>query len=145
MGIPPEDVVGGTFRSLSMSGLALLRRRVEEIATNIAMAHRCSVEGLRFMPDAFPPTYNNPDLWSWIGSADTGVRGGPAAPEMQWDVPITMGSEDFAFYTEHAPSAFIFLGQGSGEGRVDVRTDSELFPTNTTVHSPRFNLDESVL
>lgn len=134
--IPGSAVVGGTVRSVTAAGLLHLRQRVVEVATGVAGAHRCSVENMTFMPDYFPPTHNDHDLWRWLASPEAGIKGAAAAPPMHWDMPLTMGSEDFSFFTQEVPGAFILLGQGTG---------GEDPPTNVSLHNPRYHMDESVL
>merc|ERR1712113_598703 len=104
------------------------------------------------MPDYFPPTKNDPALWNWLESTEAGVKESVGGPDMHWQMKATMGSEDFSFYTQDVPGAFIFLGQGSAGGDFeldDVDNGKVIgrrvmhFPTNTTLHSPRFNMDES--
>jgi len=104
---------------------------------------------MQFMPDSFPPTHNDQDLWRWIEDPDTGVKQSQAGEglPMLWQMKPFMGSEDFSFYSQAVPAAFIFLGQGSGVDTFDIADESSSpeFPTNVTLHSPRFNMDESVL
>merc|ERR1712217_603200 len=97
------------------------------------------------MPDFFPPTQNDADIWDWMQSPEAGVKDGPRSPAMHWDLPPTMGSEDFSFYTQNVPGAFIVLGQGSGQSKLAGDGSDEVWLTNTTVHSPRFHMDEDVL
>jgi len=141
--IPAEVSIGGTIRCLTDDGLNHLRQRLIDVAKSVAQAHRCSIEGVQFMPDHFPPTVNNPELWDWIQSPEAGIRNsvsGPSGFPFEGNLAPSMGSEDFSFYTHEVPGAFILLGQGTGKGELTDR-----FPTNVTVHSPRFNLDEDNL
>jgi len=139
--IPGVATLGGTIRALSSSSLDFLRGRLIEVAETVAAAHKCTVDNVKFMPDHFPPTVNDPDLWHWLESSEAGVKESSDSPPMHWQMKPTMGSEDFAFYTQDVPGAFIFLGQGSGKSELEFGH----FPTNTSVHSPRFNMDENVL
>jgi len=43
-----------------------------------------------------------------------------------------MASEDFAFMLERTPGAFIFLGNGEGEGGCEL-------------HNPRYNFNDDIL
>jgi len=131
--IPAEVTLGGTFRSLTENGLDFLRKRIVDVVTSIATAHLCSVEGVEFMPDSFAPTVNDPGVWKWLASPETDLN---TNLPMHWSHDPVMGSEDFGFYMQRVPGAFLFLGQGTGAGEI---------PTNVSVHSPMFNMDESVL
>ncbi|MBS1613420.1 MAG: amidohydrolase, partial [Bacteroidetes bacterium] len=50
------------------------------------------------------------------------------------DMPIRMGSEDFAYYTHHVPACFYRLGTGN-----DAKG------TTKGLHTPSFDIDEVVL
>jgi len=144
--IPEVATLGGTIRGLTDASLNRLRQRLVEVAEGVAAAHRCKVTDWLFMPDYFPPTYNDPALWDWIESPEAGLSQAQDLP-MQWSIPPVMGSEDFSFYSQAVPGAFIFLGQGTAQDTQLQGSDGQVrhWPTNVTLHSPRFNLDESVL
>ena len=141
--IPAKATLGGTMRALSEASLGLLRSRMLEVVESVATAHRCSVARLKFQPDPFPATVNDPGLWRWLGSPAVGIE--KNGVPMHWDMEPTMGSEDFSFFAQDVPAAFVFLGQGSGKLEDGEGTRPEKYPTNTTVHSPRYVLDEGVL
>eukprot|EP00928_Gymnodinium_smaydae_P014559 TRINITY_DN15353_c0_g2_i1.p1 TRINITY_DN15353_c0_g2~~TRINITY_DN15353_c0_g2_i1.p1 ORF type:complete len:468 (+),score=43.50 TRINITY_DN15353_c0_g2_i1:51-1406(+) len=149
--IPAEVKLGGTMRSLTVSGMTFLRKRFLEVVTAIATAHQCTVEGIEFMPDPFAPTVTDPGVWNWLRSPEVALNTTAAGVPMHWALDPTMGSEDFGFYTEEVPGAFIFLGQGSAAESMSVDsvagkgTYSAYFPSNVSLHSPRFNMDEKVL
>eukprot|EP00931_Biecheleriopsis_adriatica_P040708 TRINITY_DN23325_c0_g1_i2.p1 TRINITY_DN23325_c0_g1~~TRINITY_DN23325_c0_g1_i2.p1 ORF type:complete len:456 (+),score=57.12 TRINITY_DN23325_c0_g1_i2:3-1370(+) len=142
--IPEVASIGGTIRALSVEGLEFLRKRLVEVAGHVALAHRCRIEDVKFMPDYFPPTKNDKELWQWVESPEVGIKQSATELSMHWSMSPTMGGEDFSFYAQDVPGAFIFLGQGSGPGIVDAPQNMS-FPTSTPVHSPRFNMDETVL
>lgn len=50
------------------------------------------------------------------------------------DVPVRMGSEDFAFYTHHVPACFYRLGVGNKKLGI-----------TSGIHTSTFNIDESAL
>ena len=57
----------------------------------------------------------------------------------------TLGGEDFSFFAQDVPGAFVFLGQGSSRLEVNgfgipPKTD---FLTNTSLHSSRFTMDDT--
>eukprot|EP00929_Paragymnodinium_shiwhaense_P114813 TRINITY_DN83330_c0_g1_i1.p1 TRINITY_DN83330_c0_g1~~TRINITY_DN83330_c0_g1_i1.p1 ORF type:complete len:485 (+),score=50.36 TRINITY_DN83330_c0_g1_i1:57-1511(+) len=138
--VPGTAVIGGTVRSLDLDGLQTLRERLEEVATNVAKAHRCTIAEAKYMPDPFDATVNDPALIEWLASSEMGLNS-TGMTSVNFGVEPTMGGEDFAFFSQQVPAAFVFLGQGTGTGS----TASAEFPTSTTVHNPRFNADEDVL
>jgi metal-dependent amidase/aminoacylase/carboxypeptidase family protein len=50
------------------------------------------------------------------------------------DLPIRMGSEDFAYYTHHVPACFYRIGVGNKAKGI----------TNA-IHTPNFDIDEEAL
>jgi amidohydrolase len=129
--IPAAAIMRGTVRALSTETLLLLRDRVEHIVQHTAATHGCNVT-VTFSPDYYPPTVNDPVLYETFAKA---VGGLVSEEGYVRDTEPTMGAEDFSFLAETIPSAFFFLGQGSG---VDP-------PTNYGLHHPHFALDESVM
>lgn len=131
--IPDAVTIGGTMRSLTEDGLHFLKERFSNIVTTVAQAHKCNVS-MSFMPDPYPPTVNNPDLWQFVRR----VAGVASENGTVVEVLPTMAGEDFAFFAQQVPGAFILLGQGSGEQEEGASTAHGL-------HNPRFNLHERVL
>jgi amidohydrolase len=129
--IPASTLMRGTVRALSTETLLLLRDRVEHIVQSTAKVHGCNAT-VTFSPDYYPPTVNDPELYETFAK---GVGGLVSSEGVVRDTEPTMGAEDFSFLAETIPSAFFFLGQGSGENP----------PTNYGLHHPHFALDESVM
>jgi amidohydrolase len=129
--IPAATIMRGTVRALSTETLLLLRDRVEHIVHSTAKVHGCNAT-VTFSPDYYPPTVNDPELYE---SFAKGVGGLVSSEGVLRETEPTMGAEDFSFLAETIPSAFFFLGQGSGENP----------PTNYGLHHPHFALDESVM
>lgn len=75
----------------------------------------------------YPPLVNDPDLVDFVIDALRVLE--PVA-----EAEMTMGGEDFAFYTQKIPGAFLQLGIGNEEKSV-------IFPH----HHPKFDVDEDVL
>lgn len=129
--IPASTLMRGTVRALSTETLLQLRDRVEHIVQNTAKVYGCNVT-VTFSPDYYPPTVNDPVLYETFAK---NVGGLVSEEGFVRETEPTMGAEDFSFLAETIPSAFFFLGQGSGENP----------PTNYGLHHPHFALDESVM
>eukprot|EP00633_Aureoumbra_lagunensis_P005682 CAMPEP_0197318746 /NCGR_PEP_ID=MMETSP0891-20130614/52289_1 /TAXON_ID=44058 ORGANISM="Aureoumbra lagunensis, Strain CCMP1510" /NCGR_SAMPLE_ID=MMETSP0891 /ASSEMBLY_ACC=CAM_ASM_000534 /LENGTH=408 /DNA_ID=CAMNT_0042809349 /DNA_START=212 /DNA_END=1438 /DNA_ORIENTATION=+ len=141
--IPAGASIGGTIRSLTPAGLHRIRARVKEIVYTTAAAHRCNAS-ISWSPDAYPPTSNDPHLFSWVQTvaADASITNSIDI------IQPTMGGEDFAFFAQKIPS--VFLALGSGDSQWPAPSDLDLppgttFDTTVTVHSPFFVLNELVL
>mmetsp|Transcript_38756 Transcript_38756/g.121496 ORF Transcript_38756/g.121496 Transcript_38756/m.121496 type:complete len:206 (-) Transcript_38756:152-769(-) len=128
--IPKGAALGGTVRATTSSDLDRVKARVTQVMTGVAAAHGCN-STITWSPDNYPPTVNDPALFDWVKDV--------AAPASSLgyvqDIEQTMTGEDFSFFAESVPSAFLALGQGSAR---DPASDWGL-------HNPRFAIDESVL
>ena len=127
--IPGEVVIEGTIRCLDEAVRQKVARRIGEISAATASAFGGSVE---FEMDwGAPPVVNDPAMAALAGDAAKEVIGE--------DMVIThvdhpnMGGEDFAYYLEKVPGAFMFLSSANPEKHTDVAH-----------HNPKFNVDEDV-
>ena len=127
--IPESVELRGTVRALSTDSLEQIKRRVEEIATHVAAAHRCEVQ-INFPGIDYPPTINDATCWE----VARGVASELTNAKNVEDVPTMMGGEDFAFYTEQIPGCFVFLG---------VRNEQQ--DAVFGLHHPKFKADENAL
>jgi len=130
MNVIPEEVrMSGTFRSLSMDDLLRVKRRIEEIATGIAVANRCEAAVSYPIPE-HPPTINDESAWNIAQRAAERLVGTGNVRRME---PV-MGSEDFAFYQQRISGCFTFIGVSHAD-----------WHTRHSVHHPKFTVDESAL
>ncbi len=124
--IPDAVEIHGTLRVFDLSLRDRLLARIESVARNYAAAWECEgsveVSGI-----SYPPVVNTPEL------ADFAMRVASKLGQTS-EAPMSMGSEDFAFYLQKAPGAFIILGVGNESKGI-------VYPH----HHPRFDVDEEVL
>jgi amidohydrolase len=127
--IAEQTVLEGTVRMLSER----LREQVPELirttAESIAGAHGASAS-LELSPGE-PVLENHPDIISLAREAARSVIGDAGVVELGVG---SMGSEDFAFYTQVVPGAMFRLG---------VRGAEDVDPC--PLHHPQLNVDESAL
>lgn len=126
--IPDEVRVAGTFRALNETWRSDALKKIEQLATGIAesMGGRCEVEISR----GYPCLENNPALTRRIRAAAEAYVG----RENVVDLDVTLGSEDFAFYSHQIPASFYRLG---------TRNDAK--GITSYVHTPTFDIDEDAL
>lgn len=126
--IPDEVNVAGTFRALNETWRAEGLRRIEQIARGVAdaMGGRCEVTISR----GYPYLENDPALTRRIRAAAEAYLG----KENVVDLDLTLGSEDFAFYSHQVPASFYRLG-----------TRNEARGITSYVHTPTFDIDEAAL
>ncbi len=125
--IPDAVELEGTMRSFSSSVWAALPGHLERAATRTAEAYGCraEVEVDRLMR----ATVNAPEMADLVREVAAGVVGGDNVVSLR-----TFTSEDFSEFLERRPGCFFFVGsRNESLGRVHPH------------HSPRFDVDESVL
>ena len=128
--IPGEVTIEGTIRCLEESVRQRIARRIGEISAATASTFGGSVD--YEMVWGAPPVINDEAMAALAADAAKEVLGE--------DMVITkvpapnMGGEDFAYYLEKVPGAFLFLSSSNPEKHTDVPH-----------HNPKFNVDEDVL
>lgn len=128
--IPNEVTLEGTIRCLEESVRQKMARRIGEISAATAAAFGGSVD--YEMIWGAPPVINDPEMAALAADCAKLVVG---EDKVVTKVPApNMGGEDFAYYLEKVPGAFMFLSSSNPEKHTDV-----------SHHNPKFNVDEDVL
>jgi amidohydrolase len=130
--IPASVTIKGTIRALSNDMLMSMRDDVVRMLAATDAMHSTN-STIKFAPDFYPPTVNDPELFEWSKHVGALV----SREQTMRDVEPTMGGEDFSFLAEAIPSVFFLLGQGTG--------GDDLPRTDYGLHHPSFALDEHVL
>jgi amidohydrolase len=123
--IPSEVRLTGTVRSFEPEIKNIAKKRIEEIAEGTAKAMGASVEFS--YEEGYPPLVNDETMANFV--LDVAKR--TLGKDKVVDIDPVMGGEDFAYFLEKVPGAFLFLGAGDGMD----------FPH----HHPAFDIDENVL
>ena len=127
--IPSEVTIEGTIRALEEDVRQQLARRIGEISKATAAAFRGDVD--YEMVWGAPPVINNDEMAKLAADCARDVVGDKMV--MDHVAAPNMGGEDFAYYLEKAPGAFMFLSSSNPEKHTDVPH-----------HNPKFNVDEDV-
>ena len=126
--VPDEVQVAGTFRAMNEEwredGLQKLTKMAEQLASG--MGGRCEVTISR----GYPYLENDPSLTRRAREEAEAYVG----RENVVDIELTLGSEDFAFYSHVIPSCFYRLG-----------TRNESKGITSYIHTPTFDIDEDAL
>ncbi len=126
--IPDEVNIAGTFRALNevwrKEGLQKIKKMAESIAEG--MGGKCEVT----ISHGYPYLENNPQVTKRIRKAAEEYVG----KENVVDIDLTLGSEDFAYYSHVVPASFYRLG-----------TRNDLKGITSYVHTPTFDIDEEAL
>ena len=125
--IPDEAVLRGTVRTLSQAVRAEMEPRMRSLAEGIAGAAGAAID-MRY-DHGYPPTINSPaeaELSARIAAAVVGED------NVDRDFAPLMGSEDFSFMLQEKPGAYLFVGNGPGEG-------------GCMLHNPHYDFNDEVL
>ncbi|KAJ9695030.1 hypothetical protein PVL29_010500 [Vitis rotundifolia] len=154
--IPESVKIGGTFRSLTSQGLLYLQERIKEVKHAITFVmYRFKISGEReinvihlvqvietqasvhgcdatvdFMEERgmpHPVMINDETLYEHAKKVGEILVGEPNVELL----PITMGAEDFSFYTKRFPAAMFTVG-----------IKNETLKSDFPLHSPYFFIDE---
>jgi len=105
--IPDRVYIGGTLRSLNTATRDFAQKRIREVATGIATAHRAKAKVT--LTTGYPVTENHRDQTEFAERVAQDVAG---AARVDGAMEPSMGSEDFSFMLLERPGAFIFIGNG---------------------------------
>ena len=123
--IPGSATIVGTIRTFKSEVQALVERRLQEIASAVALGFgaTASVKYER----SYPATVNTPDEAAFAADVAESLVG----PEhVDRDMEPSMGAEDFSFMLQNKPGAYLRLGQGS---------------ENCFLHNSRYDFNDDVL
>ncbi len=124
--IPGKVELLGTVRTFSNETAKKIEKRIEQIVKGVTDSAGADYH---FRFDYGYPAVNNSG-WATDLVVDTASELIGAENIEMLDEPI-MAGEDFAFYQEHFPGAFFFLGSGNEEAG-----------STYSWHHPKYNVDE---
>ena len=130
--IPEEAVLEGTVRAVDEAVRQQILRRIREISENIAAAFRAKAE-VELMSGA-APVMNDPGMAALAAEAAKEIAAQCGGKVITAVEDPTMVGEDFAYFLEQVPGAFLFLSSSDPEKHTD-------YPH----HSSHFDVDEDVL
>lgn len=127
--IPEAVELEGTTRALTPEMRKLAEERVREISAHVARAHGCTID--IHWNVGYPVVKNDPNMVDGFIPLASEVLGEQNV--FHAETPV-MGGEDFAYYAEHVPACFYFLGLRP-EG-------ADHFPE---LHTPRFDFNDDAI
>jgi hippurate hydrolase len=125
--VPEKVVLGGTVRTFAPEVRELVERRMQEIAAGLCQAHGASYEW--HYEHRFPPTINSAAETDIAAAAAIAVCG---AEQVDTNVEMVTGSEDFGYMLQEKPGCYAFIGNGPGDG-------------GCLLHSPHFDFNDDIL
>jgi len=127
--IPDEARLSGTIRTFDSQTTGRVLERLREVARGTADTF--GVEVALEVEEGYPVLVNHPVCAEAVARVGEQVLG--AGSVSAHDLPMA-GGEDFAYYAEHCPAAFFFLGAGRpgedtpGCHHPDFDFDDDLIP-----------------
>lgn len=123
--IPETASITGTVRTFNPELQAMMRTRIQELATQIAkgfgaQAHMDYQEG-------YPPVINHD------AACERVLRAAGSVP-IEDNLPPMLGGEDFSYFCQDLPGCFIRLGCGN-----------EQLGASYGLHHPKFRVDEDCI
>ncbi len=109
--LPDHVVLTGTVRALSEATLDLVAERVSTYAQALAVPVAAKLEW--HWHDGYPPTCNDPAAADRAAQVAIQVVG---EDRVMRGLPPSMGAEDFAYFLQKRPGAYLWIGNGPGTG-----------------------------
>jgi amidohydrolase len=127
--IPQYAELTGTIRTFEPAVRESVLKRFQEVVQGVAGSLGCQaeIECVRLTP----AVVNDPQIVAVIQETAREVLPGS---ELSTSSHITMGSEDFAYFSEKVPACFFMIGSANAERGL-----------NYGHHHPRFDFDEAAL
>ena len=128
--IPPKAELRGTLRALNNTTLDRLAASLDRLARETARAFRATA-ATTFPDEPYPPLFNDPEMTEIARQVIRDNLGPDRCIDLESPIMV---AEDFAFYLQRVPGAFLLLGTRSpGE---------EAAPP---LHSPLFDFPDAAL
>ena len=125
--IPNKVSISGCTRCFSPRVQEKLEAQMKQVATEICRAYGATCE---FKYERrYPPTVNSEIEAHLAGSVATELVG---ADSVNLNPKPAMGSEDFSYMLQEKPGAYIWIGNGDGEG-------------SCMVHNPSYDFNDEIL
>jgi len=126
--IADKAVLRGTVRTTNSELRGTMPERIERLSKQVAAAFRCQAD-VEYHQGP-PPGYNDPALTRGVKQTLERMVG----PDNVIEAPITMGAEDFSYFSQAVPGTFYGLGSGNRDKGL-----------NKPGHHPQFDFDEDAL
>jgi len=132
--IPDQVQLGGTIRVLRDEVWDVVERRIREVVEGTAASHGARGE-VRF-ERMYPALVNTPDETAHVERIGGEIFGGE---NVGTDELPMLGAEDFAYFLQHRPGCFFFLGTAQ-EGRSNAPCHATNFDFNDALIDPAMRL-----
>jgi len=107
--IPEKAYINGTVRTMLKSTQAMVHKRLSEIVAGHAAAYNVTAE-LDY-EYGYPATINDPEKTAFAADVAREI-----APEVDDARQYDLGAEDFSYFLEQRPGAYVYVGNGDSKG-----------------------------
>ncbi len=125
--IPDEAVLTASVRTATPEMRDLVEARVKEVCAGVARTHGADIDV--DYQRKYPCTVNHPAETEIVTKAAIAIAG---EDNVNTNIPVRMGSEDFSFMLEACPGAYIFLGTNDEDH-------------SYSVHHPKYDFNDEML
>lgn len=125
--LPEVATMSGTVRTLDPADRARLEAKMNEVIKAVASAFDCTSE-FKWV-QGYPSTINSPKETAFARKIAEEVVGADKVHEF---IPM-MGGEDFAYFLQASPGAYIIIGGGKTAGK------------DPGLHSPHYDFNDETL
>ena len=126
--IADNVILNGTARSYTNNNKTIIKKRMKEIINGIEKMYNAKIK-LNYK-DGYPPLINDERASKNVSNAATKIVGSNVIKPY-----LSMGGEDFSYYTNKIPGCFFFLGT----------SPKDRPPMSTPQHCSHFDIDEEAM
>ena len=126
--IADKVILNGTARSYTNNNKTIIKKRMKEIINGIEKMYNAKIK-LNYK-DGYPPLINDERASKNVSNAATKIVGSNVIKPY-----LSMGGEDFSYYTNKIPGCFFFLGT----------SPKDRPPMSTPQHCSHFDIDEEAM
>jgi hippurate hydrolase len=131
---PVECVMQGTVRAFTNDVLDLIERRMKTISESTCAAFdvQCDFHFGRH----YPPVINHPAETEYVRAVMADLVG----PDNVLEFEPTMGAEDFSYYLQAKPGAYLLIGNGDGAHREAGHAEGPCM-----LHNPSYDFNDELI
>jgi hippurate hydrolase len=107
--VPEKAYINGTVRTMAKSVQDMVEKRLTEIVTGHAAAYGVQAEVI--YERGYPATINDPEKTAFAAAVAREI-----SPDVDDARQYDMGAEDFSYFLEKRPGAYVYVGNGDSAG-----------------------------
>ncbi|KQB98191.1 amidohydrolase [Loktanella sp. 1ANDIMAR09] len=107
--VPEKAYINGTVRTMAKSVRDMVEKRLAEIVAGHAAAYGVQAEVI--YEHGYPATINDPEKTAFAAAVAREI-----SPDVDDARQYDMGAEDFSYFLEKRPGAYVYVGNGDSAG-----------------------------